>query len=216
MKSFFMFMFSAGSSFETSHQRPHYFNNSDQSVESVNDGFSSYLVNTPPFFFFKPTSSPFFFNTALNSEQWISCSVNRVWVSFSRLWAERKNSTCPLRQRKFWRQLRTHEPWLLHVTSQRCPDRQSQEQLHSHESWSTPLWFPRILCHSASQERQYSLNVLPTGPDEWHHASTNQPQPEAQQERWGMHFDHFSSLVPNSLRFVSNQLSASKGSVLWT
>ncbi|XP_051966774.1 GRB2-associated-binding protein 2-like [Xyrauchen texanus] len=33
-----------GSSFETSsHQRPVYFNNSGQSVESVNDGFSSYL-----------------------------------------------------------------------------------------------------------------------------------------------------------------------------
>ncbi|XP_050984585.1 GRB2-associated-binding protein 2 isoform X1 [Labeo rohita] len=38
-----------GSSFETSsHQRPVYFNNSDQSVESVNDGFSSYLRTKAP------------------------------------------------------------------------------------------------------------------------------------------------------------------------
>lgn len=36
----------AGSSFETnSHHRPIHFNNSGQSVESVNDGFSSYLVS---------------------------------------------------------------------------------------------------------------------------------------------------------------------------
>lgn len=35
-----------GSSFETnSHHRPIHFNNSGQSVESVNDGFSSYLVS---------------------------------------------------------------------------------------------------------------------------------------------------------------------------
>ncbi|XP_030633262.1 GRB2-associated-binding protein 2 [Chanos chanos] len=38
-----------GSSFETnSHQRPIYFNNSGQSVESVNDGFSSYLRTKAP------------------------------------------------------------------------------------------------------------------------------------------------------------------------
>ncbi|XP_007236837.2 GRB2-associated-binding protein 2 [Astyanax mexicanus] len=38
-----------GSSFETSsHQRPIYFNNSGQSVESVNDGFSSYLRAKAP------------------------------------------------------------------------------------------------------------------------------------------------------------------------
>ncbi|XP_042626885.1 LOW QUALITY PROTEIN: GRB2-associated-binding protein 2 [Cyprinus carpio] len=38
-----------GSSFETSsHQRPVYFNNSGQSVESVNDGFSSYLRTKAP------------------------------------------------------------------------------------------------------------------------------------------------------------------------
>lgn len=37
---------STGSSFETnSHHRPIHFNNSGQSVESVNDGFSSYLVS---------------------------------------------------------------------------------------------------------------------------------------------------------------------------
>ena len=37
---------SSGSSFETNnHQRPVYFNNSGQSVESVNDGYSSYLVS---------------------------------------------------------------------------------------------------------------------------------------------------------------------------
>lgn len=47
-----MFIFSAGSSFETSNQRLHYFNNSGQSVESVNDGFSSYLVKHS----IKPTS----------------------------------------------------------------------------------------------------------------------------------------------------------------
>uniref|UniRef100_A0A8C2FXU3 GRB2-associated binding protein 2 n=1 Tax=Cyprinus carpio TaxID=7962 RepID=A0A8C2FXU3_CYPCA len=38
-----------GSSFETSsHQKPVYFNNSGQSVESVNDGFSSYLRTKAP------------------------------------------------------------------------------------------------------------------------------------------------------------------------
>lgn len=38
------FFFFSGSSFETNNQRPHYLNNSGQSVESVNDGLSSYLV----------------------------------------------------------------------------------------------------------------------------------------------------------------------------
>ncbi|KAM9468936.1 GRB2-associated-binding protein 2 isoform 1-T1 [Clarias gariepinus] len=36
-----------GSSFETNNQRPHYLNNSGQSVESVNDGLSSYLREKP-------------------------------------------------------------------------------------------------------------------------------------------------------------------------
>jgi len=41
-------LLSTGSSFETnSHHRPIHFNNSGQSVESVNDGFSSYLVSLP-------------------------------------------------------------------------------------------------------------------------------------------------------------------------
>ncbi|KAK3561199.1 hypothetical protein QTP86_028340 [Hemibagrus guttatus] len=37
-----------GSSFETSNQRPHYLNNSGQSVESVNDGFSSCMREKTP------------------------------------------------------------------------------------------------------------------------------------------------------------------------
>lgn len=80
LKMVFIFIFSAGSSFETSNQRPHYFNNSGQSVESINDG--SYLVKHS----FIPTSSLFYIALKLRDVdvmQW-KLSFRFILISFCR------------------------------------------------------------------------------------------------------------------------------------
>lgn len=130
-----------GSSFETnSHHRPIHFNNSGQSVESVNDGFSSYLVShslhltaLPPqtdpvckalnYRDRKCISTIFTPIECCSFPAVLSAASKIVMCPLSLLTLENQSPPDSLRQRQLGWQLCAHESWLL--ATQCCPGWQS-------------------------------------------------------------------------------------------